>query len=91
MPVDRKVMSKLQSEYGGEKGKHVYYAMENEGKVGPARRSGHSSAPEHRLDTVAHARASLRHSKRNASPEDHADLVSKVAERYPHLLSDRRK
>lgn len=33
MPVNEKIMAKLVAEYGPEKGKRVYYAMENEGKI----------------------------------------------------------
>ena len=35
MPVDQKVMRKLQKEYRAKKGKPVYYALENKGKIKP--------------------------------------------------------
>ena len=33
MPVNRKMMSEMEKEYGKKKGKKVYYAMENKRKT----------------------------------------------------------
>lgn len=38
MPVNKKIMAKLKKEYGAKKGKSVYYAMENSGKIKPRRK-----------------------------------------------------
>lgn len=54
-----KIMNALKHEYGAEKGKHVFYAMRNEGKIrGVDKRKHH--APKHRHKT--HRRKS--HKKR---------------------------
>lgn len=39
MPVNQKVMRNLKKEYGAKKGKSVYYALENKGKIKPATKS----------------------------------------------------
>ena len=39
MPVVRKEMVNLKKEYGPKKGESVYYAMENEGKIKPAKKT----------------------------------------------------
>lgn len=48
MPVNRSLASSLKSQYGGKKGKQVYYAMENKGSkafqkgLKTAKKEGHT-------------------------------------------------
>ena len=39
MPIIKDVMRSLVKQYGPEKGKNVYYAMENSGKLDKARKT----------------------------------------------------
>ena len=39
MPIVKKVMKNLKSEYGKDKGKSVYFAMENSGKLDSAKKA----------------------------------------------------
>lgn len=44
-PSGSKVLGSMQSTYGGEKGKRVFYASINKGKPGSSKWEGKSSSP----------------------------------------------